>query len=127
LEKGGGEEGRLFKGTEANYIPVYYYYDYYDQKEAWVDKEIFGKWFHKHFVPEVQVFLKDDYHKAAWLLDNAPSHPRTSALTSDDGLIIKFLLPNITAVIQSMDQGVTASMKQHYQPTSELLLTKKTA
>jgi hypothetical protein len=51
----------LFKGTEANCIPVHYY----DQKGAWTDREILENLFHKHFVPEVQAFLKEkeDYHR----------------------------------------------------------------
>jgi hypothetical protein len=49
-------------------------------------------------------FLKD--RTAVLLLDNVPSYPRDSMLTSDDSLtVIKFLLPNVT------DYRVTASMK----------------
>jgi hypothetical protein len=47
------------KGTKANCIPVHYY----NQKGAWMNREISENWFQKHFVPEVQDFLKDDYHK----------------------------------------------------------------
>jgi hypothetical protein len=83
-----------------------------------MDREISDNLFCKHFVPEVQAFLKERGLplKAVLLIDNDPSHPRDSVLTSDDGLIIvKFLPPNVTAIIQPMDQGVIASMKQCYQ------------
>jgi hypothetical protein len=98
-----------FKGTKANCIPVHYY----NQKGAWKDREIFENWFHKHFVPEVQAFMKERGlpQKGVLLLDNAPLHPRESIPTSNDGLIVKFLPPNATAVIQPMDQGVIISVK----------------
>jgi hypothetical protein len=60
-----------------------------------MDREIFENWFHKHFVPEVQAFLKERelLQKAVLLLDNAPSHPREGILTSNDDLIIVKFLP----------------------------------
>jgi hypothetical protein len=48
--------------------------------------------------------------KAVVLLDNAPSHPRESVLTSDDGHY-KVFAHNVTAIIQPMVQGVIASME----------------
>jgi hypothetical protein len=45
----------LFKGTEANCIPVHYY----NQKGAWMNRESFENWLQKHFVPEVRAFLKE--------------------------------------------------------------------
>jgi hypothetical protein len=42
-----------------NCIPVHYY----NQKGAWMNREIFGNWFHKHFVPEVWAFLRQDCHR----------------------------------------------------------------
>jgi hypothetical protein len=81
-----------FKGIEANCIPVHYY----NQKGAWMDREICEYCFHKHFVPEVQAFLKESGlpQKVLLLLDNVPSHPQESVLTSGDGLfIVKFLPP----------------------------------
>jgi hypothetical protein len=45
-----------------------------------------------------------------------PFFQRESILTSNSGLIIeKFLLPCVTDVVQSMDRGVIASMKQRCQ------------
>jgi hypothetical protein len=102
-----------FKGTKANCISVHYY----NQKGAWMEWEIFENWLHKHLVPEDRAFLKQTGlpHKAVLLLGNAPSHPRVSILDSDDGLIIvKFLPPNVTAIIKSMDQEVIVSMRQCY-------------
>jgi hypothetical protein len=82
-----------------------------------MDREIFENQFHKHFVPEAQSFLKERglSQKAVLLRDNAPSHPTESILTSNDVLIVvKFLPPNVIAVIQPMAQGVIVSMKRCY-------------
>lgn len=50
------------------------------------------------------------------LLDNAPSHPSRALLKSDDGKIfVKYLPPNVTALIQPMDQGVIAGLKKIYK------------
>ena len=48
-------------------------------------------------------------------LDNCAAHPSEKELVSDDGKIIaKFLPPNVTALIQPMDQGVLESIKRVY-------------
>jgi hypothetical protein len=46
---------------------------------------------------------------------------KESILTSDDGLIIEFLPPNVTAVIQPTDQEVIVSLKRRNQ--ADLLRT----
>jgi hypothetical protein len=79
--------------------------------------------FHKNFVPEVWSFVKDRglYQKAVLLLlDSAASHPRESVLTSSNGLFsVRVLLFSFTAVVQLMDQGVIASMKQCYRSLAD--------
>ncbi|GBM01276.1 Jerky -like [Araneus ventricosus] len=84
-------------------------------------RDIFLRWFHEHFVPEVRKHKKKGLpQKAVLLLDNAPLHPDESSLAFDDGLITgKFLPPNVTAAIQPMDQSAISEMKRHYR--SELL------
>ena len=48
-----------------------------------------------------------------FVLDNCSAHPDPDDLTSTDGKIFaKFLPPNITSLIQPMDQGVIASVKR---------------
>lgn len=49
---GKAKKPRSFKGTEMKNLPV----DYYSQKGAWMDREIFEDWFKKKWVPEVQLF-----------------------------------------------------------------------
>ena len=54
--------------------------------------------------------------KALLLLDNAPSHPPVEELTSDDGLIqVMYMPPNVTPLIQPMDQNVIRLTKLHYR------------
>ncbi len=79
---------------------------------------MFSDWFHQHFVPFVRRFCNDHgmEKKALLLLDNAPSHPSSETLKSDDGMIkAMFLPPNTTAAIQPMDQGVLDPCKRRYK------------
>ncbi|XP_050298400.1 jerky protein homolog-like [Anthonomus grandis grandis] len=79
---------------------------------------IFKEWFKEIFVPEVRKFLKKHGlpEKALLLLDNAPSHPPVEELLSDDGLIqVMYMPPNVTPLIQPMDQNVIRLTKLHYR------------
>ncbi|XP_064421026.1 jerky protein homolog-like [Latimeria chalumnae] len=111
---GKAKKPRSFKGTETSTLPV----SYFNQKGAWMDRSIFKDWFDKNFVPQVREHLtsKGLPKKAVLLLDNAPAHPNENVLRSNDGKIfVKYLPPNVTALIQPMDQGVIATMKRHYR------------
>ena len=49
-------------------------------------------------------------------MDNAPAHPSTEELCSQDGLIKTMFLPaNTTSLIQPMDQGVLYNLKRRYK------------
>ena len=49
-------------------------------------------------------------------MHNCSAHPDPTELVSDDGKIIaKFLPPNVTALIQLMDQSVIQSVKERYK------------
>ena len=105
---------RCFKHVNKKALPVVYY----NQRNAWVDCEIFTDWFYQHFVPDVKKHLQDQGLpvKALLLLDNAPAHPEAGSLASDDGCIkAMFLPPNTTALIQPMDQGVLEALKRRYR------------
>lgn len=111
---GKAKKPRCFKGKEMHNLPV----NYFHQKGAWMDRTIFQTWFHNCFVPQVRenLMLKGLPARAVLLLDNAPSHPNERVLRSDDGMIfVKYLPPNVTALIQPMDQGVIAAMKKIYR------------
>ena len=65
-------------------------------------------WFRDVWAPEVASFLasKGLPQKALLILDNAPSHPNESFLSMHNGMMkAKFLPPNVTSLIQPMDQG----------------------
>ena len=91
---------------------------YFSQKKSWMDCKIFGEWFHQRFVPSVQKLCREKglEEKALLLVDNAPSHPSSTTLQSEDGKIkTMFLPPNTTAIIQPMDQGVLDPCKRRYK------------
>lgn len=54
--------------------------------------------------------------KALLLINNAPSHPPIEEQRSDDGQIIAmYMPPNVTALIQPMDQNIIRLTKLHYK------------
>lgn len=111
---GKSKKPRAFKNIHLNALPV----NYYAQKNAWMDQTIFSEWFHKMFVPEVKTHLAEKQlpQEALLLMDNAPTHPPSDALKSDDGKIICLFLPaNTTPLIQPMDQGIIENMKRRYR------------
>lgn len=83
--------------------------------KAWVTLAMFEEWFSNHFVPTVERYClgKNIPFKILLLLDNALGHPNIL----DDmhpNVKVVFLPPNITSLIQPMDQGVIASFKAYY-------------
>ncbi|XP_054729301.1 jerky protein homolog-like [Anastrepha obliqua] len=92
-----------------NALPV----AYYAQKNAWMDQMIFRDWFMNSYVPNARNYLMSEglSQKAVLVLDNAPSHP-VEDLKSDDGNIFCFFLPpNLTAVLQPIDQSDLVSQE----------------
>jgi hypothetical protein len=68
----------------------------------------------KKFIPSVRRHLQslDIPQKAVLLFDNTPSHPSEDILKSEGGnIFVKYLPPNVTTLIQLMDQGVIRNMK----------------
>lgn len=52
--------------------------------------------------------------KAVLLLDNAPSHP-VELKTEDGAIFVMFMPPNVTPLIQPMDQNALRLTKLHYR------------
>ena len=105
---------RCFSGINMSALPVHYY----SQKSCWMDSLTFKDWFHKHFVPTVTKYLelKSLSPQALLLLDNAPSYSSVCTFVSADGKIKCMCLPpNVTSLIQPMDQGVTENIKRRYK------------
>ena len=111
---GKAKNPRCFKGINQSTLPVIYR----NQRNAWMDTEIFSWWFHKQFVPFVRAKLPDMglEEKAILFLDHCSAHPEAEDLISNDGKITaRFFRPNVTALVQPMDQGVLESMKRVYR------------
>ena len=89
----------------VTYLPV----DYHAQSSAWMNSEIFIDWFKHVFVPSVKENLKKkglpEDSKVVLLLDNCRAHPPAEDLVVDNILVV-YLPPNVTSLIQPMDQGV---------------------
>ena len=105
---------RCFKNMNKKALPV----NYYSQKNAWVNIDIFLDWFHNLFVPSVTKHMQEMGlgAKALLLLDNAPTHPAATNLVSKEGNIkAMYLPPNTTALFQPMDQGVLEAFKRSYR------------
>lgn len=95
-------------------LPVHYDYS----KKAWMTTAIFVKWYDTIFIPEVKAHQKkiNSFGDVLLLLDNAPTHPNAENLDREDGAFkVQFLPPNVTSVIQPMDQNVIASLKVRYR------------
>lgn len=103
---------RAFKHVNINSLPVYYR----SQKKAWMNGMLFKEWFTNQFVPCVTKFnLENDLpNRALLLLDNAPSHPDVSELTVGE-IKAHFMPPNVTAILQPMDQGILQNIKLGYK------------
>ncbi|XP_068210527.1 tigger transposable element-derived protein 1-like [Palaemon carinicauda] len=87
--------------------------------KAWVTRTIFIEWMNICFGPAVQTFLEENYLPLKCLLplDNNPAHlPGLKANIHLDFSIIKvlYLPPNITLLLQPMDQKVIANFKKLY-------------
>ncbi len=68
-----------FNNINKSTLPVVYY----NQKNAWINTDIFIDWFSNLFIPSVTRHMTERGQpvKALLLLDNAPAHPDVSSLT----------------------------------------------
>ena len=111
---GKSKNPRCFKNVSHDSLPVVYA----NQSNAWVNATLFTDWFHHQFVPTVQekLIALGCEPTAVLLLDNCSAHPDEEQLVSaDEKVVAKFLPPNVTSLIQPMDQGVLESLKHRYR------------
>ena len=93
---------RCFQRVNMDLLPVQFF-----SQNAWMNTDIFLEWFQDSFVPYVRKELTSLglENKAVLVLDNCPADPDAEYLVSDDGKIIAlYLPPNVTSLIQPMDQ-----------------------
>ena len=89
---------RCFKRVDTNAFPVHYT----AQTNAWMNTDIFTRWFHEQFIPAVKqhLRLKGLPCTALLLIDNCSAHPEEEELCSIDGSIRAiFLPPNTTSLL----------------------------
>lgn len=83
------------------------------------DCSIIHEWYDKIFIPEVknhQRSLGKEGSKVLLIVDNAPTHHSEELLERGDGQFTTiFLPPNVTSLLQPMDQSVIETMKRHYR------------
>ena len=96
---------------------------YRGQKNAWMNGDLFTKWFIKDFIPNVKAHKQktSTEEKTLLLLDNAPCHPASEVLEKEAQLAgypefkVMHLSPNVTLLLQPMDQDVIEKMKRMYR------------
>lgn len=109
---GKAKQPRCFRGISK--LPVVYK----NQKNSWMETEIFHDWYENVFIPQVKKQQQKigSTGKVLLLIDNAPAHPSDVVLSSHDGKFnVLFLPPNVTSVLQPMDQGVIETFKRFYR------------
>ena len=111
---GKAKRPKCVRGLRMELLPV----EYCSQKSVWMNSKIFHAWFHNSFIPTVRKELSSLLlePEAVLVLDNFPAHPNEEDLISDDGNITTlYLPPNVTSLIQTMDQGVLVALKSRYK------------
>ncbi|XP_015429410.1 PREDICTED: jerky protein homolog-like [Dufourea novaeangliae] len=108
---GKSKKPRALKNLATHLLPAKYTHE----TNTWMSAAIFESWFKGDFVPEVVNFLKSKNlpQKAILLLENVSSHPLISELKVGEIRAI-FFPPNVTSLIQPLDQGIIEDMKNRY-------------
>lgn len=108
---GKSKNPRCFKNIRVPLI-------YKNQKSAWMNSEIFIDWYDNTFIPEVKRKQNEigKEGNVLLLLDNAPTHPSAELLERENGKFkVQFLPPNVTSLLQPMDQSVIETLKRLYR------------
>lgn len=91
---------------------------YANSKKAWMTRELFEWWYDKIFIPQVEEFQERNGNKGDVLLvlDNAPVHHKDTDFDRKGGRFkVIFLPPNVTSLIQPIDQSIIAGFKKIYR------------
>ncbi|XP_059558184.1 tigger transposable element-derived protein 1-like isoform X1 [Myotis daubentonii] len=88
-------------------------------RKAWVTRQFFIEWIHEVFAPSVKKYLweKQLPLRALLVMDKAPAHPpglEAELMEEHSFITVRFLPPNITPLIQPMDQQVISNFKKLY-------------
>ncbi|CAH4036248.1 unnamed protein product [Pieris brassicae] len=99
---GKAKKPRCFKNILQS-LPV----TYENNTRSWMTSQIFEKWLR---IWDAE--LKSGGNKILLLVDNCPAHSVVSNLKC---IRLVFLPPNVTSVLQPMDQGVIKALKTQYR------------
>ena len=113
---GKSKKPRSFKNIN---VPLYYR----SSRNAWQTTCLFKEWFHNEFIPQVTDHLKSQGLpvKALLILDNATCHGTENLFIANENFKILYFPPNMTPLLQPLDQHVIRSLKQRYR--KHLLMT----
>lgn len=98
---GKAKKPRCFKNIQS--LPV----AYENNTRSWMTSQIFEKWLRSW-----DAELKSGGNKILLLVDKRPAHPVVSNLKC---IKLVFLPPNVTSVLQPMEQGVIKALKTQYR------------
>ncbi|EFN66481.1 Jerky protein-like protein-like [Camponotus floridanus] len=89
---------------------------YMKQKNAWMDNKLMSRWYREIFLPEIECVHRSNNEKCLLLIDNARSHVFTEHLNSiNERCRVIFLPPDVTSLIQPMNQGIIEKLKKVYK------------
>lgn len=100
---GKSKSPRCFRGTKSLEV------DYTFNKKAWMTSTIFTEW-----VTKLDKQMSKQKRKIALFVDNCTAHPH-DINSKLDNIKVVFFPPNVTSVLQPMDQGVIQTLKLHYR------------
>lgn len=94
---------RCFKGIKSLEV------DYECNRKAWMTSEIYENWLLK-----LDKQFAAQKRKVLLFVDNCPAHPKTVAGKLKN-IKLEYFPPNLTSILQPMDQGIIKNLKQHYR------------
>lgn len=99
---------RCFTNLLKDKLPVIYR----NQKNAWMDNEIFKDWFMNHFVPKVKKLLagRGLPEKAVIFVDKCEAH----LCVKVGDIEVSFLQPSGISLLQPLDQRIPQILKLSY-------------
>lgn len=92
--------------------------NYKAQKKGWMSAELFRTWHFSKFIPNVQKYQQETERKGnvLLLLGNAPPHSVIELnILRNELFDIMFFPPNVTSLMQPMDQAVIEKFKGLYR------------
>ncbi|XP_049315732.1 tigger transposable element-derived protein 4-like [Bactrocera dorsalis] len=100
---GKAKNPRCFEGVKSLDV------DYEFNKKAWMTNEIFTKW-----ILKLDKKFGNQDRKVLLFVDNFTAHPR-DVKDKLKNIQLAYFPPNMTSLLQPMDQGINYNIKQHYR------------